>query len=98
MTAPTYNLSFIDIDIPKTLRDFIVHIKELVTVSLAKGDTYNDLFRKLEEKFKDDTPEKKAAVKEWIDFQKNGDIELSQFDAVIVKVDGLVAHFDMHKL
>lgn len=73
---------------------YLEHITELVIVSLDKGDTYNSLFTKLQN-ISSFTPEKKQAVEDWIQFNKDEQDDHDVFNTVIAYESGLYATFNL---
>ena len=59
---------------------YLQHINEMINIKLHKGDTYNTLFLKLQERFFDNE-DKLRAINDWIKFNKQQQ-DNSVFDTV----------------
>lgn len=87
------NIVFLQISKITHVSNFIQHIYQLCQIELSKGDTYNILFIKLIDRFKD-KPDELAAVNEWIQYNIEGQEDASVFDTVIAEDGQLFAVFD----
>lgn len=75
--------------------NYLQHISEIINIKLEEGDTYNNLFTKLQEEFKDDA-DRLDAVNYWIEFNKQEIDDISQFETIIYDQDtAKVAVFNM---
>lgn len=91
-------LDFLQVSEPVGKQDFLQHITELILVKLEKGDTYLTVFDKLRERLKNESPEKKQAAEDWIQFNLEGQKDnLSVFDTIISEEDNEFAVFNMRK-
>lgn len=87
-------LIFLQISVATHKTNFLQHIHNLQQIKLDKGDTYNSLFNKIENHFKD-CPKELETAKEWILFNKDG-ANQSDFETVICEQDNIYAVFDLH--
>ena len=71
----------------------LAHIKRMVNIKLDVGDTYMNLFEKLENHFKTDDAIK--AAKDWIEFNKSEQEDLTVFQQILCNESGTFASFDL---
>ncbi len=90
-------LHFIQIGEYLHKEECLQHITEMVNVKLNEGDTYRNLFNKLENLFPDNTNNRKA-VETWIKFNIDEQDDQSVFDVVLIKKGEAYASFDLHNL
>lgn len=87
-------LNYLQVSPPTHKGAFLQHIHELVHIKLDSGDTYNSLFTKLGEEFKD-APLKLTAAESWIQGNREHQEDQSVFETVLVEEDGLYAIFNL---
>lgn len=93
-------LDFLQVSEPVGVNNFLIHITELIHVKLEQGDTYNSVFAKLRERFKDESPERKQAAEDWILFnQEQQKDNPGVFDTIICEdeSDNEFAVFNLRK-
>lgn len=91
-------LDFLQVSSPVGKHDFLQHITELIHVKLQKGDTYNIVFNKLRERFKNESAEKKQAAEDWIVFNQEGQKENpAVFDTIISEEENEFAVFNLRQ-
>lgn len=83
-------------DKPQHKEMYLQHITEMVNIKLEAGETYNDVFRKLRERFSDNA-EKLEAVEDWISFNEKEQEDQSVFDAALCEDGVCYAVFNLKK-
>ncbi len=87
-------LEFLTIGEYQTKEMYLQHINRMINVELNKGDTYNNLFEKLKERFKDN-PKELQAVDDWIRLNKENQEDQNVFNTVICENDKAFASFNI---
>ena len=76
--------------------DYLQHITELFHIELKVGESYNNLFAKLREHFKDNA-EKLKAVNVWIEYNQSIQEDQSIFEQVLIHETTEYAAFNLYK-
>lgn len=90
-----YSLSLLQIakeGLPKEA--FIQHVYNLFYIQLEVNDTYNTLFNKLLDKFKDNS-DKLLAIEDWIQYNRENIKEANSSADDILGYDKSIAMFDL---
>jgi hypothetical protein len=92
-------LDFLNVGEPTCKEMFLQHITRLVHIKLNPNDNYNDLFKNLRGKFKDDEINLKA-VNDWVEHNEDAQEDKSVFETVLndSSDDNLYAIFNIREV